>query len=275
MHALDASLALQVVQGDPSAAPATFSGRTDSRYRNAIGPFGGWTAALLLKSVLGMAEARGAPLALDAQFMGAIDDGDVEVRVVLLRQNRSVGFWRSELWQSQRLCAQAQVTLSTDRTSMQLQDARFPEVPAPDRVPVYANPRMRVPWLDQYVFKPVSGVLFSRAETMNSRLWIRDSEPRALDAVALTAICDTPFPPNWIRLDRQTPVSTVTFSVYYRASGADLASAGVGYCLMESGASLARNGYMDQFTSVWSEGGALLAQTQQLLWFADAPVLGA
>jgi hypothetical protein len=263
---------MQAVPGDPSAALATFIGRTDDRYRNAIGPFGGWTAALLLKSVLGMAQARGAPLALDAQFMGPIADGDFEVRVHSLRQNRSVGFWRSELRQSHRLCAQAQITLSTDRTSMLLQDARFPDVPAPDLVPVYANPRMRVPWLDQYIFKPVSGLLFSRAETMDSRLWIRDAQPRALDAIALTAICDTPFPPNWIRLDKQTPVSTVTFSVYYRASGADFAAAGSGYCLLASGASLARNGYVDQFTNVWSESGILLAQTQQLLWFADAPV---
>jgi acyl-CoA thioesterase len=270
MHPFDASLAMQAVQGDSSAAHKAFSARTDGRYRNAIGPFGGWTAALLLKSVLGMAEARGAPLALDAQFMGPIADGDLEVRVACVRQNRSVGFWCSELRQSDRLCAHAQITLSTERTSVLLQDARFPEVPAPDRVPVYANPRAHVPWLDQYVFRPVSGLLFSRAETMDSHLWIRDAEPRALDAIALTAICDTPFPPTWIRLGEQGPVSTVTYSVYYRGNAADFAAAGAGYCLLDSGASLARNGYVDQFTSVWSEGGALLAQTQQLLWFADA-----
>jgi hypothetical protein len=144
-------------------------------------------------------------------------------------------------------------------------------VAGPDRVPVYVNPRTPVPWLDQYVFRAVGGLLFSRAETMDSRIWIRDAEPRPLDAISLTALCDTPFPPTWIRLPGQSPVSTVGFSVYYRANDADFNAAGSGFCLMDSRASLARGGYVDQFTSVWSASGALLAQTQQMLWFADPP----
>jgi hypothetical protein len=67
------------------------------------------------------------------------------------------------------------------------------------------------------------------------------------------------------------PVSTVAYSVYYRASAETLAAAGMGFCLLESRASLAERGYVDQLTSVWSAAGALLAQTQQMLWMADAP----
>jgi len=271
MHHFDASLQLRPASSETRVAPGVFSARTSDCYRNAIGPFGGWTVALLLKSVLQMPDVRGAPLALDAVLMGAIDDGDLEVRVYPLRQNRSVGFWRSEVWQAGRICAHAQVTMSTARQSMVLQDAQFPSVPAPDTLPPYVNPRKPVPWLNEYIFKPVSGMLFSRAESMDARLWIRDAEPRALDAVSLTAMCDTPFPPPWIRLAEQTPVSTVTFSVYYRASDADLAEAGTGFILLESGASIAQNGYVDQFTTVWSASGRLLAQTQQMLWFSDAP----
>jgi len=265
MHALDASLDLQPV---PETA-GRFACRTSERYRNAIGPFGGWTAALLLQSVLRMPEVRGAPLALDALFMGAIDDGDLDVRVFALRQNRSVGFWRSEVWQGGRICAHAQVTTSTARRSVVLQDAHFPKVPPPAAVPLYDNPRTPVPWVDQYVFRPVSGLIFSRAETMDSQVWIRDAEPRPLDAVSLTAICDTPFPSPWIRLAAQLPVSTVAYSVYFRATAREYAEAGSGFCLLDTRASLARAGYFDQFTTVWSESGGLLAQTQQMLWLAD------
>ena len=274
MHPLDASLELRPGTIGPAGTSAVFICKPGDRYRNAIGPFGGWIAALLLKAVLCLPQARGAPLALDALFMGSIDDGDLEVRVFALRQNRSVGFWRSEAWQAGRLCASAQMTMSIARESVVLQDARFPDVAGPDLVPVYVNPRTPVPWLDQYVFKPVSGLLFSRAETMDSRLWIRDAEPRPLDAISLTALCDTPFPPTWIPLPAQSPVSTVSFSVYYRANDADFSAAGTGFCLMDSRASLARGGYVDQFTSVWSASGSLLAQTQQMLWFADAPAGG-
>lgn len=275
MHPLDESLELCPVTGAMPAGSAVHTCRASVLYKNAIGPFGGWIAALLLKSVLRAPQARGAPLALDAVFMGSMKDSDFEVRVFPLRQNRSVGFWRSEIWQAGRVCAHAQVTLSAERTSMVLQDARFPEVPGHESVPVYVNPRTPVPWLDQYIFKPVSGFLFSRADSMDARLWIRDATPRPLDAISLTALCDTPFPPTWIRLSGQAPVSTVTYSVYYRASPADLDQVGTGFCLLDTHASLARGGYVDQYTSVWSAAGALLAQTQQMLWFADPPVGGA
>ncbi len=270
MHPFDASLALGAASSDAAGA-AVYRTRTSERYRNAIGPFGGWTAALLLRAVLHMPQARGVPLSLDAIFMGPIDDGEIEIRTVLLRQNRTVGFWRSELWQRARICAHAQVALSITRSGAALQDARMPAVPSPDVVPEYVNPRVPVAWIKQYVFKPVSGLLFSRAESMDARLWLRDAEPRPLDAISLTAICDTPFPSPWIRLADQMPVSTVAFSVYFRASASDFAQAGSGFVLLDTRAAVMENGYVDQVTNVWSAPGRLLAQTQQLLWVAHTP----
>jgi acyl-CoA thioesterase len=271
MHPFDASLALAPLAPAPQGAAIAFTCRPSDRYRNAIGPFGGWIAALLLKAVLQAPDARGAPLALDALFMGGMDDRELELRVFPLRQNRSVGFWRAEAWQGGRNCAHAQVTLSMERTSLTLRDAQLPDVAGPDAVPVYDNPRTPVPWVDQYVFKPVSGTLFTGAESMDSSVWIRDAAPRALDPISLTAICDTPFPSIWIRLSEQVPVSTVTYSVYYRADAEDFAAAGEEFCLLDTRASLARDGYVDQFTSVWSRCGRLLAQTQQMVWFSGAP----
>jgi acyl-CoA thioesterase len=268
MHPLDHSLNL--VAAETRDAMTVYRCPASDRYRNAIGPFGGWIAALLLKGVLSAPKVRGVPLALDALFMGAMDASDLEVRVYPLRQNRSVGFWRSEVWQRGRMTAHAQVSMTERRTSAVLQDARFPNVLTPSAVEVYDNPRTPVPWIDQYVFRAVKGLLFSQAPTMDAQLWIRDAEPRPLDAVSLAAICDTPFPSPWIRLPGQVPVSTVSYSVYFRADETDYADAGTGYCLVDSRASLARGGYVDQFSSIWSESGRLLAQTQQMLWLADA-----
>lgn len=270
MHPLDASLQLEPVTPAPHGAAAAFVCRASDRYRNAIGPFGGWIAAVLLQAVQSVGDARGTPLALDALFMGAMDDGLLEVRVYPVRQNRSVGFWRSEVWQRGRICAQAQITLTMDRTGVVLQDACFPNVPSPSEVPIYRNPRTPVAWIDQFVFKAVSGLLFSQAPSMDARLWIRDALPRPLDALSLTAMCDTPFPSPWIRLPGQVSVSTVTYSVYYRANAEDYTDAGEKFCLIDTRASLARAGYVDQYSSVWSESGRLLAQTQQMLWMAGS-----
>jgi hypothetical protein len=206
--------------------------------------------------------------------MGPIDDGAVEVRVARMRQNRSVGFWRSELWQRGKLCAHAQVALTLERVSRILADAHCPAVEAPEHYPVYVNPRVPVAWIEQYEFRPVIGLLFSEAASMDARLWIRDIEPRTLDAVSLTAISDTPFPSPWIRLAQQLPVSTVSFSVYYRASAADYEAAADDFVLVDTKAALMRAGYVDQFSTIWSRTGRLLAQTQQMLWVADAPAAG-
>jgi acyl-CoA thioesterase len=271
MHPLDRSLELSPAENLAHGEGFGFRCHTSERYRNAIGPFGGWIAALLLRGVLAAPGVRGTPISLDGLFMGAIRDGEIELRVYRLRQNRSVGFWRSEIWQTGCICAHAQVSLSGPRTSIVLKDARFPGVPGPESLPVYDNPRTPVPWLDRYVFKPVMGLIFSQADSMDSRIWIRENEPRAIDAVSLTAICDTPFPPTWIRLKDQSPVSTVAYSVYYRASEADYAQTGDGPVLLDTHASLAQDGYVDQFTSVWNAHGVLLAQTQQMLWFSDRP----
>jgi acyl-CoA thioesterase len=269
MHPLDASLDLQPF-GPATDGAQVFTGRTSSGYRNAIGPFGGWTAAALLEAVRRMPEVRGVPLALTTSFIAGIHEGEFEVRVALSRQNRSVGFWRSELWQAERMCAQALVTMAAVRETMVLRDARCPDVPPANAVAVYDNPRDPVPFLGQFVFKPVSGLLFTRADSMSSRIWIRDAEPRPVDALSLAVLCDTPFPPLWIRLDGQLPVSTVTYSVYFRGTAADLADAGSDFVLIDSTSAIAQGGYADQFSSVWSGSGRLLAQTQQLLWFSDA-----
>jgi len=266
MHPFDASLALDRAAQERHDDAAVFTARTSMLYRNAIGPFGGWTAALLLKGVLALPQARGEPLSLDAVFMGPIDDGELELRVSCLRQNRSVGFWRSEIWQQGRMCAHAQIALSSARTGSLLAEAQAPAMPDPETVPVYVNPRTPVPWIEQYVFRPVRGFLFAGADSMDALTWIRDALPRPLDAISLTALCDTPFPSPWIRMRSQVPVSTVSFSVYYRANAAALAAAGTEFNVLDSRAALMQDGYVDQFTQLWSRSGRLLAQTQQMLW---------
>lgn len=132
-HPLDQSLDLRLKETPAAGGGAILECGTSERYRNAIGPFGGWIAALLLKGVLSAPNLRGVPLALDAQFMGAMDASDLEVHVYPLRQNRTVGFWRSEVWQRGRMTAHAQVTMTARRQSVVLQDARFPRVPRPRR----------------------------------------------------------------------------------------------------------------------------------------------
>ena len=273
IHSFDQSLELRLI------AEGRFATQTSVPYWNSFGPFGGWTAALLLKAVTADPRAVGTPVSLSINFISGLKPGAFEVRNRLVKQNRTLAFWQSEMVQAndgdpatEAVVAQAQCVLALERETFAILDARVPSVPRPDILDI-ASPRRgatpRPNFLDQYDYRPASGRLFAAAETMNSALWVRDAVPRALDCHSLAALADTAFPSIWLRLQAPVRITTVTMTVYFRASAAELAAAGGGYVLVDSRADAGKHGYYDQTSNLWSESGVLLAQTQQLAWFTN------
>lgn len=107
---------------------------------------------------------------------------------------------------------------------------------------------------------------------MNTLMWVRDAELRGLDARSVTALCDAPVPSIWLRMATPVLITTVVYNIFFRASQAQLTAAGDGHVLLESRSAAGIAGFFDQDTNVWSEGGVLLAQSQQLAWFSDKPL---
>ena len=64
-------------------------GRTTADYWNMVGPFGGVTAATLLRAVQLHPDVPGEPLALTVNFAGPIEDGEFEVRAEPVRTNNT------------------------------------------------------------------------------------------------------------------------------------------------------------------------------------------
>ena len=127
-------------------------------------------------------------------------------------------------------------------------------------------------FLARYDFRPVTGAMPQGAPTMDSKVWIRDAEPRTPDARSIAAICDAPFPSIWLRLSEPVMITTIAYNVFFRTSAAGLAAAGDAHLLLDSRCDLGAAGFFDQDTNVWSAAGALLAQTQQLAWFSNQPL---
>ncbi len=272
-HPLDLSLALS------PAGPHLWHSPSSPLYWNTIGPYGGWIAAMLLHAVLCEEDARGDPVALQAQFIGSLRQAPFHVRTSCMRQNRSTAFWRSEILQAdedggeERVCAHASVTLSGWRDTFTLADARMPEVPPAHATAAAPPRRYRIPeFLRRYDFRLVSAPMFAGAATMDSLLWLRDAEPRPLDSRSVAAICDAAFPSLWLRLAEPVMITTLVYNVFFRTPAAGLAQAGTGHVLLDSHCDIGADGFHDQHTNVWSESGRLLAQSQQLVWFADRPL---
>lgn len=272
LHPLDASLALT-----PRGTHVWHS-ESSNLYWNAIGHYGGWMASMLLHGVLSEPTARGDTVSLQVQFIGPMKPAPFEVRTALLRQNRTTAFWRSEIVQvkepgaAPQVCAHATVTLSDWRATPAFADAVMPPAPPPETLPVPAPRRNPVPeFLKRYDFRVVRGDALKGATRMDSTIWARDAVPRTLDARSVAALCDAPIPSLWMRLTQPLMMTTLIFNVFFRVPAAGFTAAGDAHVLLDSHADLAQAGFFDQHTNVWSRDGVLLAQTQQLAWFADKP----
>lgn len=273
-HPLDTSLALE------PRGPNLWHAPGSTLYWNAIGPYGGWIAAMLLHAVLSEPEARGDTVSLQAQFIGSLHQGPFTVATRCLRQGRSTSFWNVEIRQAgeeggpELVCSHATITLSGWRDTFELTDAVMPMAAPPESIPPAPPRPFRAPaFLDRYDFRPVTGPMFQKSPDMNSLMWVRDAVPRVHDARSVAALCDAPFPSIWLRLDHPVVITTVAYNIFFRTGAEGLARSGDGHVLLESSCASGVDGFFDQDTLVWGANGKLLAQTQQLAWFSNKPLL--
>lgn len=249
-----------------------FAGCTTSAFANMVGPFGGSTAAVLLRAVLQHPERQGDPLALTVNFAGPIAYGDFEILARPTRTNRSNQHWSMEIVQNGEVTTTATAICGARRESFDSTELGFPSVPAPADVEEQHLPEF-IAWAQNYEMRFVEGGLDpanpdpGESESSRSTLWIRDNPARAVDFTALASVCDSFYPRVFLRKGVMMPASTVTLTVYFHADQAMLAKQGDDYLLGSARAQRFGNGHFDQVGEVWGRGGELLATTHQLVYF--------
>jgi hypothetical protein len=249
----------------------TYVAQTDPAYWNRIGPFGGWIAALLLRCVLSDPRAIGEPLSFSINFAGAMERGAFEIRLRELRHGRSTTFWSTELLQTQSgsevLCAFATVVTARRRETPSFLGIQPPVVPPPDGLRgLGAGAMMQLPFLERLDMR-FAGKAFPFPDDGETRTWVRARDAEALDYETLTALCDAGFPQIFVYLKGPVPISSITLNVFYHATNAELASVGADFILNVARMRGAAHGFSDTTTAMWSRSGALLATTEQVVWF--------
>ena len=267
-HPLDDAIRLE-----PLGA-GRYRGATSPAYWNMAGPFGGATAAIMLKAVLDHPERRGRPVAQTVNFCAAVAEGAFEIEVRLVRDGRSTQHWLVEMLQAEAIVTTASVVTAAERQTWSHAPATPPEVPpASDVAP--ADTAGRNAWLQRYEFRYVRGEPIrsgggASAEAPGSAVshaWIRDEPARPLDFVALAALSDT-FVVKILQVRGDVPpVATVSLSTYFLADEAELARQGSRPVLGVSDVRAFRHGFNDQSAELWSDDGALLAVSHQVVWF--------
>ena len=270
-HPFDAALALS------QDTPGHFTGHTSPAYWNMVGPFGGITAAAIVRAIMDHPQRLGEPLSLTVNYAGALTEGPFELQVTPVRTNRSTQHWTVTLLQNDPaglpvVATTATAVTAARRETWSLSDTPMPAVPAPETLERRVMFK-GVEWLARYDMRPITGpvphVWDGGGHSSLTQLWMGDEPARPLDFAALASMCDVFFPRVWLRRATQVPAGTVSITVYFHAGSAALAATGSGYLLGQAQAQEFRNGFFDQTAQVWNQAGVMLATSHQVVYFKE------
>jgi acyl-CoA thioesterase len=222
--------------------------------------------------VLDHDESHGTPLSIAVNFCAAIREGTFELRVELLRRNRSTSFWFVRFIQEQDgadvHCADATVVLADRRVTPPFRIIERPEAPGPEDLEPFDFGKRRAAWMSAFDIRFVSGDPFAGgARGARTVAWTRDRIDRALDFRSLLAMTDCAMPQIFHCVGRFIPISTVSMTVYFHATAAEVAAVGTDFVLYDATMRNASEGYFDETSHVWSRTGALLATMEQIVWY--------
>jgi len=252
----------------------SFAGQAPQAYWNMAGPFGGTTAAVLLRAAL-LDQATGIePVALTVNYCAALGPGAFTIDSRVMRSGKSVRHLCLEMRQQQDIVATASVVLAQRRETWSHQAVAMPAVPPPDAVAPMLSDR-RLSWLQRYEFRFVHGPWVPQAQphatprSAHSTLWVADKPARALDYLSLAALCDVFFVRAFHVRGTLVPAGTVTMTVHFHASAGEIAAQGASPVLGTVDAHTFTRNFGDQIAQIWSRDGRLLATTTQMTWFKE------
>jgi acyl-CoA thioesterase len=239
----------------------------DPRYEANSGMFGGWTAAILLKSVQADARAQGTPSALTVHYVKQVPPrSELHMRTRLVGGSRSLAYWTAELSIAgqDEVAALATVLLAQRRPSDSFTESTAPSVVAPDGLPPFHPPAT---FGQQTLMRAPRGYPPFNLGSTESVAWTRELSGRPLDHLQLVYLADTSAPRIFYKSPGPRLSSTVTMSVYFLASEAELSEIGDDDVLVEAVGTRAEQSTFGMQARLWSRTGSLLATTEQLCWF--------
>jgi acyl-CoA thioesterase len=255
-----------------SASDSCWQGRTSEDYWAFVGPFGGVTAATILRALIDHPQRSGDPLALTVNYCAPIAEGDFDLDIRLVKANRSTQHWCVELTQGGAdVATLATAVFAERRPSWEHQPAAFPKAPPFEQILPF--PKSPAAWVNQYDFRFVEGNPNLAAATKDapvstfSKLWIGDRIPRKIEALSLMAMSDAFFARIFHAKRELVPFGTVSLTTYFHADAEDLAAEDISHVLAVADARIFHKSYGDQHGELWSPNGRLLATTTQITYF--------
>lgn len=252
------------------AGDSRWHGRTSPDYWAFVGPFGGITAATILRALMEHADRAGDPVSLTVNYCAAVVEGEFDLDLRLVRANRSSQHWAVELTQRDAVMVLATAVFAERRPSWSQTVAAFPHALPFETIPPYT--KVTVPWVKQYDFRfvegePKLGGADKTPGSTTSKFWIADRVPRTIDMLALTAMSDAFFARIFHARRELVPFGTVSLTTYFHGSVEELKAENITRVLGAADAKIFHRSYGDQSGELWSPNGRLLASTTQITYF--------
>ena len=255
-----------------TAGDSRWQGRTSPDYWAFVGPFGGCTAATILRALMQHPQRAGDPLALTVNYCAPIAEGTFDLDLRLVKANRSSQHWSVEMTQGRgEVATLATAVFAERRPSWSHQPAAFPGATPFEQTLPY--PKLAMTWANQYDFRFVEGdpKLGSGAAkaplSAYSKMWIADRVPRKVDALSLMSMSDAFFGRVFHARRELVPFGTVSLTTYFHVDAADLEAEDTTRLLAVADARIFHKSYGDQHGELWSPSGHLLATTTQIAYF--------
>ena len=239
----------------------------DPAYEANTGMFGGWTAALLLKSVLEDPGADGSASALTVSYISRTPPGSALIlRPRRIGGGRSISHWRSELFVEGEAApvAVAAIVLSNRRESDSFAERAMPQAPGPDALQDFRPPAS---FGRTTAVRYAMGAMPFNQPTTRSLAWQRETSGRKIDAVQLAYLSDVGWPRAFAISAGPRVSSTITMSVYFHATDAELGAVGDDWVFCDMIGTRIEASTVGSKSDLWSRAGKLLATTEQLCWF--------
>ena len=269
LHALDRATKLE------RQPDGRLKGHTTPDYWNMMGPFGGTTAAVLLRAALEAPERIGDPIALTVNFCAPITEGAFYITLKEVRTNRSTQHWSMELTQEGGgIAASASAVFAIRRDTWDHQPAEMPAIAPHDTLRRFETGG-RIAWAEQYDMRFSEGELIYEARpddkpgNARSVLWMNDYPARQRDFVSLASMSDSFIVRIFHVRARPVPAGTISLTTYFHTDAAGLAATGTEPLIGMADSKIFRKGYFDQSAELWSQDGRLLATSVQTVYFKE------
>src|SRR6266436_320785 len=247
-----------------TAGDSRWQGHTSQDYWAFVGPFGGATAATILRALIDHPQRAGDPLALTVNFCAPIAQGAFDLDVRLVKANRSTQHWLVELTQgSAEVATLATAVFAERRPSWSHQQAEFPQAPPFEATRPYSKSNLTMSWVRQYDFRFVegeprfAGAPYPAPASAFSKMWIGDRVPRKIDVLSLMSMSDAFFGRIFHVRNEMLPFGTVSLTTYFHADTDDLAAEDINRVLGVADARIFHKSYGDQTGELhFRRGGA-------------------